>query len=275
LAARAETLPRSTAGRGSGPGIAVGLATAYLSLIVLLPLAALTWQAGKAGQGGFWAAVSDPQAVSALKLTLVVSVAVCLVNAVMGTIVAWILIRDRFRGQGVVNAIIDLPFALPTIVAGLTLLALYGPRGPVGVNIAFSRTAVLLALLFVTLPFVIRTVQPVLLELDNEMEEAAASLGAGPLTTFRYIIFPNLFPAILSGVALAFARAIGEFGSVVLISGNLPFKTEVASVFIFGRIESGDSAGAAAVSVVILVITFVVLLGIGGLRRWATRHDRV
>jgi sulfate transport system permease protein len=219
--------------------------------------------------------VSDPQAVSALKLTLVVSVAVCLVNAVMGTIVAWILIRDRFRGQGVVNAIIDLPFALPTIVAGLTLLALYGPRGPVGVNIAFSRTAVLLALLFVTLPFVIRTVQPVLLELDNEMEEAAASLGAGPLTTFRYIIFPNLFPAILSGVALAFARAIGEFGSVVLISGNLPFKTEVASVFIFGRIESGDSAGAAAVSVVILVITFVVLLGIGGLRRWATRHDRV
>jgi sulfate transport system permease protein len=275
LAARAETLPRSTAGRGSGPGIAVGLATAYLSLIVLLPLAALTWQAGKAGQGGFWAAVSDPQAVSALKLTLVVSVAVCLVNAVMGTIVAWILIRDRFRGQGVVNAIIDLPFALPTIVAGLTLLALYGPRGPVGVNIAFSRTAVLLALLFVTLPFVIRTVQPVLLELDNEMEEAAASLGAGPLTTFRYIIFPNLFPAILSGVALAFARAIGEFGSVVLISGNLPFKTEVASVFIFGRIESGDSAGAAAVSVVILVITFVALLGIGGLRRWATRHDRV
>jgi sulfate transport system permease protein len=142
------------------------------------------------------------------------------------------------------------------------------------VNIAFSRAAILLALLFVTLPFVIRTVQPVLLELDREMEEAAASLGAGPFTTFRYVVFPNLFPAILSGVALAFARAIGEFGSVVLISGNLPFKTEVASVFIFGRIESGDASGAAAVSVVILVITFVVLLGIGGLRRWATRHDR-
>jgi len=192
----------------------------------------------------------------------------------MGTVVAWILIRDRFPGQGVVNAIIDLPFALPTIVAGLTLLALYGPNGPVGVNVAFSRTAILLALLFVTLPFVIRTVQPVLLELDREMEEAAASLGAGPFTTFRHIIFPNLFPAVLSGVALAFARAIGEFGSVVLISGNLPFKTEVVSVFIFGRIESGDPAGAAAVSVLILVITFVVLLGIGALRRWATRHDR-
>jgi sulfate transport system permease protein len=173
-----------------------------------------------------------------------------------------------------VNAIIDLPFALPTIVAGLTLLALYGPNGPAGVNIAFSRTAILLALLFVTLPFVIRTVQPVLLELDHEMEEAAASLGAGPLRTFRYIVFPNLFPAILSGVALAFARAIGEFGSVVLISGNLPFKTEVTSVYIFGRIESGDPGSAAAVSVLILVITFVVLLGIGGVRRWATRHDR-
>jgi sulfate transport system permease protein len=143
------------------------------------------------------------------------------------------------------------------------------------VNIAFSRTAVLLALLFVTLPFVIRTVQPVLLELDREMEEAATSLGAGPLFTFRHIVFPNLFPAILSGVALAFARAIGEFGSVVLISGNLPFKTEVASVFIFGRIESGDASGAAAVSVVILLISFAVLLGIGGLRRWVTRHDRV
>jgi sulfate transport system permease protein len=173
-----------------------------------------------------------------------------------------------------VNAIIDLPFALPTIVAGLTLLALYGPNGPVGVNIAFSRTAILLALLFVTLPFVIRTVQPVLLELDREMEEAAASLGAGPLRTFRYIIFPNLFPAILSGVALAFARAIGEFGSVVLISGNLPFKTEVASVFVFSHIQSGDQAGAAAVAVVMLLISFAMLLLIGAGRFLATRHER-
>jgi sulfate transport system permease protein len=197
---------------------------------------------------------------------------VCLINAVMGTIVAWILIRDRFRGQGLANAIIDLPFALPTIVAGLTLLALYGPKGPVGLNIAFSRTAILLALLFVTLPFVIRTVQPVLLELDREMEEAAASLGAGPLRTFRYIVFPNLFPAILSGVALAFARAIGEFGSVVLISGNLPFKTEVASVFLFHRI-SQDPEGSAAVAVVLLLVSFAVLLGIGGLRWLATRHE--
>jgi sulfate transport system permease protein len=249
--------------------------TAYLSLIVLLPLAALVWQAGKAGQTGFWDAVTDPQAVAALKLTLVVSLAVCLINAVMGTIVAWILVRDRFWGQSAVNAIIDLPFALPTIVAGLTLLALYGPNGPAGIDIAFSRAAVLVALLFVTLPFVIRTVQPVLLELDREMEEAAASLGAGPLKTFRFVVFPNLLPAILSGVALAFARAVGEFGSIVLISGNIPFKTEVVSVFIFGRIESGDPAGAAAVSVVILAISFAMLLGIGALRRWTTRHDRV
>src|SRR5205823_11142109 len=149
----------------------------------------------------------------------------------------------RFRGKGVVDALIDLPFALPTIVAGLTLLALYGPGGPFGVNVAFTRTGLLLALLFVTLPFVVRAVQPVLLELDAEMEEAAASLGARPIGVFRRIVFPNLLPAVLSGVALAFARAVGEFGAVVLISGNIPFKTEVSSVYIFGRIQSNDAAG--------------------------------
>jgi len=213
--------------------------------------------------------------VSALKLTLVVSVLVALVDAVVGTLIAWVLVRDEFPGKSVVNAVIDLPFALPTIVAGLTLLALYGPEGPFGIDVAFSRAAILVALLFVTLPFVVRTVQPVLLELDREMEEAAASLGANALQVFRRVIFPNLFPAVLSGVALAFARAIGEFGSVVLISGNLPFKTEVASVYIFGRIESGDPSGAAAVSVVLLVLSFAALLLIGGLRRRVTRHDRV
>ena len=253
----------------------MGLATAYLSLIVLLPLAALVWHAGKAGRSSFWEAVSDPQAVSALKLTLAVSVVVALVNAVMGTVIAWILVRDRFRGQSAVNAVIDLPFALPTIVAGLTLLALYGPNSPVGVNVAYTRSALVLALLFVTLPFVIRTVQPVLLELDREPEEAAASLGARSLTIFHRIILPSLFPAILSGVALAFARAIGEFGAVVLISGNLPFKTEVASVYIFGRIETGDPQAAAAISSVLLTISLAALLGLGSLRRWATRHERV
>jgi sulfate transport system permease protein len=173
-----------------------------------------------------------------------------------------------------VNALVDLPFALPTIVAGLTLLALYGPKSPVGINAAFTRWGLLLALLFVTLPFVVRTVQPILFELDREMEDAAASLGAGRFTTFRRIILPSILPAILSGVALAFARAVGEFGAVVLISGNLPFKTEVASVYVFGRLESGDPGGAAAASVVLLLISFGVLLAIGGLRRWVTKHDR-
>ena len=240
---------------------------------MLVPLAAVVWKSTQ-GEQSFWDAVTEPQAVAALKLTFFASVAVALVNAVMGTLIAWVLVRDRFRGQSFVNSLIDLPFALPTIVAGLTLLALYGPNGPFGIDVAFSRAAIVLALLFVTLPFVIRTVQPVLLELDREMEEAAASLGAGAIQIFRRVVFPNLFPAVLSGVALAFARAIGEFGSVVLISGNLPFKTEVASVYIFGRIESGDPAGAAAVSVVLLAVSFAALLGIGGLRRRVTRHDR-
>ncbi len=231
------------------------------------------WHAAGGGIDDFRAAITDPQAVAALKLTLVASAGVALINAVMGTIVAWILVRDRFPGQSVINALVDLPFALPTIVAGLTLLTLYGPTSRVGVNVAFSRWAVLISLLFVTLPFVIRTVQPVLLELDREMEEAAASLGAGSFQIFRRIVFPNLLPAILSGVALAFARAIGEFGALVLITGNLPFKTEVASVYIFGRIESGDPRSAAAVSVVLLVITFLALFLIGALRRRVTRHD--
>jgi sulfate transport system permease protein len=275
VTARAETLPRPASQSRPGATLAQGLATAYLSLIVLLPLAALVWHARGGGLEGFRTAVTEPQAVSALKLTLAASVAVALINAVMGTIVAWVLVRDRVPGQGVVNALIDLPFALPTIVAGLTLLALYGPQGPTPVDIAFSRTAVVLALLFVTLPFVIRTVQPVLIELDREMEEAAASLGASAFQVFRRIVFPNVLPAILSGVALAFARAIGEFGAVVLISGNLPFKTEIASVYIFGRIESGDPRSAAAVSVVLLLLSFAALLAIGGLRRRVTRHDAV
>jgi sulfate transport system permease protein len=275
LAARAEPLRAPGAGLRAGTGLSVGFTTAYLSVVVLLPLAAL---ASEARGGDFWEAITNPQAVAALKLTLVASLVVALVNAVAGTAIAWTLVRDRFFGQGFFNALVDLPFALPTIVAGLTLLALYGPKSPVHVvresNIAFTRWAVLLALLFVTLPFVVRTVQPVLLELDTEMEDAAASLGASKWSTFRRVIFPNILPAILSGVALAFARAVGEFGSLVLISGNLPFKTEVISVYVFGRIESGDPGGAAAASVVILAVSFGFLLAIGAVRRWATRHDR-
>jgi sulfate transport system permease protein len=261
VAARAEALPAPKARRSAAPGLVVGLSTLYLSVIVLLPLAAIVWHAHG------WDAITTDQAVAALKLTLSVSLVVALINAIAGTAIAWTLVRDRFPGQNFLNALVDLPFALPTIVAGLVLLTLYR-------DLAFTRWAILAALLFVTFPFVVRTVQPVLLELDTEMEDAAASLGASSFATFRNVIFPNILPAILSGVALAFARAIGEFGAVVLISGNLPFKTEVLSVYIFGRIESGDEGGAAAASVAILGISFAVLLGIGGLRRLATRHDR-
>jgi sulfate transport system permease protein len=256
-----------------GAAFARGAAGIYLSLVVLIPLAAVASKAFDNGWGSFWTAVTGPEAVAALKLTVVVSFIVVAVNAVAGTLIAWVLVRDDFRGKSIVNSLIDLPFALPTIVAGLTLLALYGPRSPVGVDVAYTRVAVGLALLFVTLPFVVRAVQPVLIELDRDMEEAAASLGAGPITVFRRIILPNLGPAILAGVALGFARSIGEFGSLVLISGNLPFRTEVSSVFIFGQIESDRVTNAAAVSVVLLAISFVVLLAISGASRWAGRHD--
>jgi sulfate/thiosulfate transport system permease protein len=249
------------------------MAMVYISLIVLIPLAAVVSRSLEEGTGFFWDTVTSPQALAALKLTLGVSVVVVLINAVTGTMIAWVLVRDSFRGKGIVNSLIDLPFALPTIVAGLTLLALYGPKGPVGIDVAYTRAAIGLALLFVTLPFVVRAVQPVLLELDREMEEAATSLGASQLTVFRRIVLPNLLPAILAGVALGFARSVGEFGSLVLISGNLPFKTEVASVFIFNQIESDRTTTAAAVSVVLLVIALVVLLLISGLTRWGRKHE--
>jgi sulfate transport system permease protein len=261
-------------GLPGGAALGRGVAMTYLGIIVLLPLAAVGAKSLQGGFSDFWQSVTSPQAVAALRLTFITSAIVVAINAVTGTLIAWVLVRDRFRGKGAVNALIDLPFALPTIVAGLTLLALYGPKHPVGIDVAYTRVAVGMALLFVTLPFVVRAVQPVLMTLDREMEEAAASLGATSFQTFRRIILPNLTPALLSGVALAFARAIGEFGSIVLISGNIPFKTEVASVFISGRIESDDLSGAAAISVVLLLLSLVVLTAIGGLSRWRSKHDR-
>ena len=243
----------------------------YLSVIVMLPLAAVTAKAFEGGFGAFWEQISQPQAVAALELTLGISLAVTLVNVVMGTLIAWVLVRDEFRGKAFVNMLIDLPFALPTIVAGLTLLALYGSRSPVGIDVAYTRIGVAMALLFVTLPFVVRAVQPTLQEADRDMEEAAASLGAGPFTIFRKVVLPNLRPAIVAGASLAFARALGEFGSVVLISGNLPYQTEVASVFIFGQIENDNVQGAAAVSVVLLVATLVLLAGVNLVGRGARR----
>jgi sulfate transport system permease protein len=256
-----------------GTGLGVGTAVLYLSLIVLIPLAAVIWRSGEDGTAGFWAAITTPDSWSALKLTLVASAVVAVINVVMGTIIAWVLVRDRFPGKAVVDMLIDLPFALPTIVAGLVLLSLYGPSSPLHVNLAYTRLSVGVALLFVTLPFVVRTVQPVLLELDRDMEQAAYSLGASPWLTFRRIILPNLAPAMISGGGLAFTRAIAEYGSTNLITGNIPLSTQVAAVNIFGRIESDNTTAAAAVSTALLVIAFVVLFGLDLTQRWGARRD--
>jgi sulfate transport system permease protein len=244
----------------------------YMSLIVLIPLGAVVNSANHDGLSGFWHQINRPDALASLRLTLVASAIVSIINVVMGTLIAWVLVRDRFPGQRVIDALIDLPFALPTIVAGLVLLALYGPNSAIHLNFAYTRPAVLLALLFVTLPFVVRSVQPVLMELDQQMEEAAKSLGASPFTTFRRVVLPNLVPAILAGTALSFARAISEFGSTVLITGNLPFKTEVAAVHIFGQIESDNPTGAAALSTVLLIVALLVLIAFTFIQRWAARR---
>jgi sulfate/thiosulfate transport system permease protein len=254
--------------------LGLGVATLWLSLIVLLPLAAVVARSFDDGLGHFWDAATTRQALVTLRFTLIVSLLATAINAAAGTLVAWVLVRDQFPGKRIVNALIDLPFALPTIVASLTLLALVGPSSPFGIHLAFTQFSVLLALLFVTLPFVIRAVQPVLIETDREMEEAALSLGASNATVFFRIILPNLVPAILSGAALAFARAVGEFGSVVLISGNIPFHTQVTSVYIFKQVESDAPISAAVVATVLLAISVLILVGIRGLGRWGARHDR-
>ncbi len=257
----------------AGVGLGFGSVGLYLSLIVLLPLAAVVSEAFSGGLGKFWDQVTSPLALSALELTVICSLIVVVLNAIFGTILAWILVRDDFRGKSLVNAVIDLPFALPTIVASLTLLALYGNDSPIGIHLAATRAAVVVALMFVTLPFVVRAVQPLLIEMDREMEAAAASLGASNLTIFRRIIFPNLLPGLAAGVALAFARALGEFGSVLLFAGGLP-QTMVASVFIRNQIESGNDIGASAVSVVLLLASLLVLAGVSLIQRWASRHER-
>jgi sulfate transport system permease protein len=251
------------AARVGGPALAV----TYLSLLVLLPLAALITNAFSGGWSEFWAAVTQPEAVAALELTLAISAIVAVVNSIAGLAIAFVLVRDDFRGKAVVSALIDLPFALPTIVAGLTLLALYGASSPFHVDLAGTRLGIGAALLFVTLPFCVRSVQPVLAELDAEIEDAASSLGATRRQVLLRILLPSVLPSVLAGAGLAFARAVGEFGSVVLISGNLPFKTEVASSWIFSLSQSDDLPAASAVSIVLVVISLLVLLGIGWARR--------
>ncbi|MFD0362905.1 sulfate ABC transporter permease subunit CysT [Nocardia sp. GCM10030253] len=251
----------------------LGIATAvlWLSIIVLLPLAALTVASFDDGLAGFWDAVTAPVALASLRVTIFVSVIVALINVVMGTLIAWVLVRDDFPGKGIVNALIDLPFALPTIVASIVLLSLYGPQSPIDIHLNATQPGLVVALAFVTLPFVVRSVQPVLIEADREVEQAALSLGADNWTTFRRIVLPTLGPAIISGGGLAFARAIGEYGSVVLIGGNIPRETQMASQYIQQQIEIDRPVNAAAVSVALLVISFVSLLV---LRLFAERSVR-
>jgi sulfate/thiosulfate transport system permease protein len=268
----ALALPRRASSGGAGP-LGLGVASLWLSIIVLLPLAAVFGKALDSGLDGIWEAISAPSARSALLLTIVISAIVAAINVVAGTVIAWVLVRDSFRGKGLLNAVIDLPFALPTIVASIVLLSLYGPRSPIDVNLYATRPALVVALLFVTLPFVVRSVQPVLLELDRESEEAAASLGAGNIVIFRRVVLPALIPALLSGAGLAFARAIGEFGSVVLIGGGIPGETEVASQYIAKQIEIDRPEAAAAVSLALLVIAFSVLIVLRLLAARTQRHE--
>ncbi|MCB0941666.1 MAG: sulfate ABC transporter permease subunit CysT [Mycobacterium sp.] len=253
----------------------VGAASIWLSVIVLLPLAAIVWQSAKGGWAAFWSAVTSNAAQESFRVTLTVSIGVTLVNAVFGLLVAWVLTRDDFPGKRLVDAVIDLPFALPTIVASLVMLALYGPNSPIDLHLQHTRWGIGVALLFVTLPFVVRSVQPVLLELDREVEEAAASLGANNTIIFTRVILPALLPSLLSGAGLAFSRAIGEFGSVVLIGGAVPGETEVSSQWIRTLIENDDRAGAAAISIVLLVISFIVLLILRAIGSRAARREEL
>ncbi len=253
-------------------GLGLGIALLWFSLLVLIPLAAVVATTAEGGWAAFATALTNEQTMAAVRLTVVESVLVTVLNVVMGTTIAWVLVRDRFWGRAVLDVIIDIPFALPTIVAGLVLLALYGQQSPLGVNVANTEQAVFLALAFVTLPFVVRTVQPVLEELERDVEEAAASLGASRLTTFRRIILPSLAPAIAAGAALSFARGISEYGSLVLLSGNLPMRTEVASVRVLTYIENGDAQSAAAVATMMLAVALAVIVLLDVIQRRVARR---
>lgn len=256
---------------GLGPGLALGVTSLWFSVLVLIPLAAVLASAASGGWGGFWDVLSNGQTASAIRLTVLSALVITLINVLVGTLLAWVLVRERFWGCSVLDLVIDVPFALPTIVAGLVLLALYGAESPLGINIANTRTAVLFALAFVTLPFVVRTVQPVLETMERDVEEAAASLGASWFTTFRRVVLPSLAPAIAAGAALSFARAISEYGSLVLLSGNLPNHTEAASVRVLTYIETGDQSSAAAVAAVLLIVSLIVIVSLDLLQRRITR----
>ncbi|MDN4159815.1 sulfate ABC transporter permease subunit CysT [Nocardioides abyssi] len=253
-------------------GIGLGVSMIWFSLLVLIPLTAVLVTASSGGWAEFWRSITNEQTRAAIRLTVMAAASVTLVNIVAGTAIAWVLVRDRFPGKGLLELVIDIPFALPTIVAGLVLVSLYGNDSPLGLHLANTSGSVYLAFLFVTLPFVVRMVQPVLEELDMEVEEAAASLGAGRATIFRRVVLPSLAPAIAAGAALSFARAMGEYGSLVLLSGNLPFESEVTSVRILSAIENDNQAAAASIAAVLLVISLLVIVALDILQRRVARR---
>jgi sulfate transport system permease protein len=255
-----------------GSTLGLGVAMVWFSLLVLIPLSAIVATAGGEGWHGYVDTLTNPQSWAAIKLTVGQSLLVTGLNIVMGTLIAWVLVRDRFWGQRLLDVVIDIPFAMPTIVAGLVLLGLYGPHSVLGVNVANTRNSVTLALAFVTLPFIVRTVQPVLGELEADVEEAAASLGANRVTILRRIVLPSLVPAIAAGAALSFARAISEYGSLVLLSGSLPYHTEVVSVRVLGFIEGGDRTSAAALATIMLAVALAVIVALDVLQRRVARR---
>jgi sulfate transport system permease protein len=263
-----------------GFGLSLGYTVLYLSLLVLLPLSALLWRTSSLSLQEFWDIVTDPRVLASYRLTFLSSLAAAGVNVVFGVIVAWVLVRYRFPGRKLLDAMIDLPFALPTAVSGIALTALFVKSGwigqflyPLGIASAFSPIGITIALVFIGLPFVVRTVQPALEELDIELEEAAHSLGANRYTTWSRVIFPSIMPSVLTGFGLSFARALGEYGSVVFISGNMPFKTEITSLLIVTKLEQYDYPGATAIAVVMMLASFVILFGINMLQRWSGRRQ--
>ncbi|MFU1797986.1 sulfate ABC transporter permease subunit CysT [Paenibacillus azoreducens] len=262
-----------------GFGLTLGYSVAYLSLVVLLPLSALLINSTGLDWAKFWQVATDPRVLASYRISFTTSAAAALVDTVLGLLLAWVLVRYEFPGRKLCDALIDLPFALPTAVAGVSLTALYAPNGwvgsllePLGIKIAFSQLGITLALMFIGLPFVVRTLQPVLQDAERDAEEASATLGAGRFRTFRSVILPGLVPPLLTGFALAFARGIGEYGSVVFISGNMPMKTEIAPLLIMSKLEQYDYAGAAAVALLLLLISFLMLLVINSLQRWSGRR---
>ena len=267
-----SSTPQGVLRLGRWSGLTLGVAMLWMSILVLLPLLAVLVTAAAAGPAEFVDTVSSPAVSASIRLTVATAAAATVVNTIMGTLVAWVLVRDRFWGRSLLSLVIDVPFALPTIVAGLVLIALYGNNSPFDIVLAQTRWSIFVALLFVTLPFVVRAVQPVLEELEHDVEEAGASLGASRFTIFRRLILPNIAPAMAAGAALSFARGLGEYGSVVLISGSLPRRTEVASARMLGQIENDNLAGASAVATVLLVVALIVIIGLGVIQRRAARR---